>query len=93
MVLAFGLVACGETLDQTTGVVITIDSPAFGQVDGFELVTPAGERLVFDTTELVFRSDFPAGHVGEHQRLSEPVEVTYRRDDGRLIVTRIVDAD
>ena len=90
-VLAFAIAACAETLDQTIGVVIGVESPGFGQVDAFELVTPDGERLTFDTTEFVFQPEFPASHMGEHQRLSEPIEVTYRQDGDRLIITRLRD--
>lgn len=86
------VVACEPTLEQATGIVTSVDSPALGRVDGFELLTPDGERLRFDTRELTFRPEFPAAHIGEHQRLSEPIEVTYRRDGDRLLVTSLDDA-
>jgi hypothetical protein len=78
---------------QTTGVVLGVDSPALGQVDGFELLTEEGTVLAFDTSELAFDPDFPASHVTEHQVLGDPVKVTYRADGDRLVVTRLEDAE
>jgi hypothetical protein len=103
--LALVLSACGlitggpsqpqETLSQSqeTGVVVSLDSPALGQVDGFELLTQEGTILAFDTTELEFDPDFPASHVAEHQVLGDPVRVTYRADGDRLVVTQLEDAE
>ncbi len=89
--LAFLVAACTPTLDQATGIVVAVDSPALGQVDGFELLSD-GETLAFDTRELEFREAFPSAHIGEHMRLSEPIRVAYRRDGDRLVVTQLDDA-
>jgi hypothetical protein len=96
--LAFLLTACGLIAGapsqlQETGVVVSIDSPALGQVDGFELLTEEGTVLVFDTTELQFDPDFPASHVTEHQVLGDPVRVTYRIDGDRLVVSHLEDGE
>jgi hypothetical protein len=92
--LAVGLtaVACEATLEQQTGIVVSVDSPSLGRVDSFELLTGTGERLTFDTSELPFRPEFPASHLAEHQVLGDPIEVTYRTEGDRLVVTQLDDA-
>jgi hypothetical protein len=93
VVLALASVAaCEPTLEQEVGIVYSVDSPALGQVDSFELLAPDGRILTFDTTDLRFRPEFPAAHLSEHQILSDPIEVTYRTDGGRRIVTQLDDA-
>ena len=91
IVCAVAVVACEPTLQQVDGVVIEVDSPGLGQVDGFVLATGDGERLTFDTTELEFRSEFPASHLTEHKVIGDVIEVTYKTDGDRLIVTQLDD--
>ena len=96
MLALAGLVAilvCQPTLEQQTGVVIDVESPALGRVDRFELLTPAGERRIFDTTALEFRSEFPAAHLAEHRVIGDRIVVTYRTDGDRLVVTQLDDAN
>ena len=83
--------ACEPMLQQETGVVVEVDSPALGRVEGFELLTPDGERLTFDTSELEFRAEFPAPHLQEHRLIGDRIVVTYRRDGERLVVTQLDD--
>lgn len=86
------LVACEPTLQQETGIVLSVDSPALGRVDSFELLTADGERLVFDTSSLEFRPEFPAPHLSEHQVLGDRIVVTYKTDGERLVATQLDDA-
>ena len=86
------LVACEPTLEQERGIVISIDSPALGRVDSFELLTPSGETYDFDTSELAFRPEFPASHLAEHRVLGDTIVVTYKQDGPRRIVTQLDDA-
>ncbi len=88
---ALAVVACEPTLQQERGVVIDVDSPALGRVDSFVLVSGDGERLTFDTTELEFRSEFPASHLTEHKVIGDVIEVTYKTDGDRLVVTQLDD--
>jgi hypothetical protein len=88
---AAAVLGCEPTLQQETGVVIDIDSPALGRVDRFELLTPDGERIVFDSSELEFRSEFPAAHLAEHRVIGDRIVVTYRQDGNRLVVTQLDD--
>ena len=90
-ILVLVLVACGQPLESAAGLVVSVDSPSIGRVDGFELRTDDGEIIAFDTTEMEFRPEFPAAHVAEHQRMAEPVRVTYRRDGDRRVVVRLAD--
>ena len=85
--------ACEPTLQQETGVVIDVDSPALGRVDSFVLLNGDGERLVFDTTGLEFRSEFPAPHLAEHRVIGDQIVVTYQTDGDRLVVTQLDDED
>jgi hypothetical protein len=94
IIAAIGLlvvVACGPSDPSETGIVISIDSPGLGRVDSFELLTPDGRTLSFDSSETQFRSEFPISHLSEHQLLSDPIEVTYREDGERLVVIKLDD--
>ena len=86
------LVACEPTLQQETGIVLRIDSPQLGRVDSFDLLNLDGETVTFDTSELEFRSEFPAPHLAEHQILGDHIVVTYKHDGQRLVVTQLDDA-
>ena len=90
-ILTVVVVACGQPLESEAGLVVTVDSPSIGRVDGFELRTDDGEILTFDTTEMEFQPEFPPAHVAEHQRMAEPLRVTFRRDGDRRIVVRLAD--
>ena len=91
--LAGVTVACEPTLQQQSGVVIAVDSPALGRVDTFRLLTPVGEILEFDTTEMEFRAEFPASHLNEHKVLGDRIEVTFKLDGDRRVVTQLDDRD
>ena len=91
VLLTAAAVACAPTLQQQTGVVIEVDSSALGRVDSFRLLTPDGDILVFDTTEMEFRAEFPASHLNEHKVLGDRIEVTYKEDGERLVVTQLDD--
>jgi hypothetical protein len=91
MLVAAAVLACEPTLQQQSGVVIEVDSPALGRVDSFTLLTPEGEMVDFDTTEMAFRAEFPASHLNEHKVLGDRIEVTFRQDGDRLVVTQLDD--
>ena len=85
------IIGCQPTLEQQVGVVDRVDSPALGRVDSFELLT-GGDILTFDTSGLRFRPEFPAAHLSEHQIIGDLIEVTFRTEGKRLIVTQLDDA-
>jgi hypothetical protein len=86
------VVGCQPTLEQQVGIVYSVDSPSLGRVDSFELLTIAGDILTFDTSQVRFQPSFPAAHLSEHQVLGDPIEVTYRTEGDRLVVTQLDDA-
>jgi hypothetical protein len=88
---ALAVMGCEPTLHQARGIVLSVDSPALGRVDRFELLTSDGEHLVFDTSSLPFRQEFPAAHLSEHRILGDRIVVTYKREDDRLVVTQLDD--
>lgn len=93
--LALGLLAaCSGPSDQVvTGVVLTVDQPSAGQVDGFTLRTNDGNVLTFTVGVVDQDQDaFPPEHLTEHQRTAEPVKVTYHVDNGKNVVTKLQDA-
>jgi hypothetical protein len=87
------LAIVGPDLLEATGIVLSVDSPALGQVHGFVLLTPEGEQLAYDTSELAFDPAFPVSHIAEHQMTSEPVRVTYVVEGDRLVVRQLGDAE
>ena len=91
LVTLLSVSACEPTLQQQTGIVVGVESPGLGRVDSFELITLEGETLVFDTSELQFRSEFPAPHLAEHKIIGDQIVVTYKTDGDRLIVTQLDD--
>lgn len=92
LLVSVALIACEPTLQQETGVVIHVDSPALGRVDSFDLLDTSGEVVTFDATELEFRPEFPAPHLSEHQVLGDRIVVTYKTVGDRLVVTQLDDA-
>jgi hypothetical protein len=76
------------------GVLLSVESPSIQQVDGFTLRTDDGQELHFTTA-----SNFNAGvshlmtpgHMRQHMALADPVEVTYRDDNGSLVAFSAVD--
>lgn len=90
------LVGCApaEPASPVTGVVVAVDSAGLTDVRGFRLRTADG--AVVDLTiagPLENAAEFPVGHLAEHAATAAPVRVTFRRADGRLVATRIEDAD
>jgi hypothetical protein len=76
------------------GVLLTVDSPSIQKVDSFTLRTDDGQELHFTTA-----SNFNAGvshlmtpgHLRQHMALADPVEVTYRDDNGSLVAVSAID--
>jgi hypothetical protein len=86
------LAGCTEPLQTATGIVVTVDSPSPGVVDGFVLRTDGGATIAFSTRTTQFdRVGFPPQHLREHQALASPVRVTYRAADGVNEVVKLED--
>jgi hypothetical protein len=74
------------------GIVVAVDSVGLDQVRGFTLRTNDGETIEFALGTLENATDFPPGHLKEHQATSSPVLVFFRPENGALVVYRIEDA-
>lgn len=74
------------------GVIIAVDASSISDVRGFTLLTPDGRRIAFTLGVLENPTDFPPGHLMEHQATSEPVRVYFRVANGVPIVYRLGDA-
>ena len=76
------------------GVLLDVVSPSIQQVDRFTLRTDDGQLLNF-----VAAPDFNAnaqhamtpGHMRQHMALADPVVVTYRQENGKLIALSATD--
>ena len=61
-------------------------------VHSFTLRANDGQRLTFGLAELQNGTQFPPGHLAEHQATSQPVRVFYRDAGGTLQALRLEDA-
>jgi hypothetical protein len=75
------------------GVVISVDSEGLGQVRGFTLRPMSNPfSFVFVLGPLENPTDFPLGHLVEHQASSQPVRAYFRVENGERVVYRLEDA-
>ena len=77
---------------EVTGVIVAVDSAGLGDVSGFTLRQTGGEQLSFDLSALGNGTQFPPGHLSEHQATAQPVRVWYRDDGTRLYALWLEDA-
>ncbi len=75
-----------------TGVVVAVDSAGLGDVAGFTLRRPGGELVEFSLRDLENGTQFPPGHLAEHQATAEPVRVWYRTEGPDRLAIRLEDA-
>jgi hypothetical protein len=90
------LAACSAAAQTQTvrGVLLDVESPGIQKVDSFTLRTDAGNELHFQTAP-----DFnqgvshlmTPGHMRQHMALGDPVEVTYRDQNGTLVALSAAD--
>jgi hypothetical protein len=78
--------------EQMTGVVVSVDATSLSDVRGFTLRRPGGELVEFSLRELQNGTDFPPGHLAEHQATAEPIRVTFRSEDDERFALRLEDA-
>lgn len=74
------------------GVVVAVDSPSLGQVNGFALQTPDGSAYDFTMGPLENATEFSPSHLSEHMATSSPIRVFYRLVNGSPVVYRLEDA-
>lgn len=86
-------VACGNPTEQARGLVVDVVAETPADVSRFSLRDGSGQVLTFEVGQLEVGGDaFPAAHLREHLTSGEPVEVTFRREGGRLVAVRLRDA-
>jgi hypothetical protein len=96
------LVVVGCTAGATTaqthtvrGVLLDVQSPSIQQVDQFTVRTDAGQELIFAAAPNFNAGATHAmtpGHMRQHMALAEPILVTYRDDNGKLVALSATDA-
>jgi hypothetical protein len=74
------------------GVIIAVDASSISDVRGFTILTTDGRRIALTLGTLENPTDFPPGHLMEHQATSEPVRVYFRLENGVPVVYRLEDA-
>ena len=79
--------------EQAVGIVTSIDSGGLTDVRGFTLRTDGGRELVFRIGALENGTEFPPGHLTEHQSLASLIRVWYRTEGGELVAFRLEDAE
>jgi len=76
------------------GVLLDVEAPSIQKVDSFTLRTDDGQELHFVTApnfnEGVAHLMTP-GHMRQHMALADPVEVSYRSDNGTLVALSAID--
>ena len=74
------------------GVVVSVDASSLSDVRGFVIRTPGGFAFEFALGKLENPTEFPPGHLAEHQATSEPIRAFFRIEGGRRVVYRLEDA-
>jgi hypothetical protein len=84
----------GAPADATTavGVIVGVQSQGLDRVTGFTLRTTDQGSLVFVIGALENGTEFPPGHLVEHQATAQPVRVWYRIEGGSKVAIRLEDA-
>lgn len=77
---------------EVVGVIVAVDARGLDDVRGFTLRREGGEQLEFSLAALENATQFPPGHLAEHQATAEPVRVWYREEGGVHQAIRLEDA-
>jgi len=76
------------------GVLLDVEAPSIDKVNSFTLRTDDGQELHFVTAENFNQGVqhlMTPGHMRQHMALADPIEVTYRNDNGTLVALTAVD--
>jgi hypothetical protein len=79
-------------LSPVAGVVIAVQSEGLDKVHGFTLRTISGADVNFALGKLDNPTEFPPGHLAEHQASSAPVLVWFTVEGSKLLVYHLEDA-
>ena len=95
--LLFGCATSAPPTAPTTtarGVLLDVESPSIQKVDSFTIRTDDGQELHFVTAPDFNQGSthlMTPGHMRQHMALADPVEVTYRNDNGTLVALTAAD--
>ena len=76
------------------GVLLEVESPSIQRVERFTLRTDDGQEMVFAAApDFNTGADhaFTPGHMRQHMALADPVTVTYREENGKLVALNATD--
>ena len=84
--------ACSEGRETVRGIVIEVEG-GIAEVDGFLLRLSDGEQIRLRPADgILFHDNAPIGHIRDHLRTGEPIEVEYEvLDDGTAVAWEIRD--
>ena len=74
------------------GVIVAIDATSLSDVRGFTLLLPSGTTMTFRLGTLENPTEFPPGHLKEHEATSVPIRVSFRLEAGVPVAYRLADA-
>ena len=74
------------------GVIVGVEAQGLTDVRGFTLRTSDGSSVEFTLGDLENGTEFPPGHLVEHQATAEQVRVWYRDEGDRKVAIRLEDA-
>ena len=74
------------------GVVLSVQSEGLDKVHGFTLRTRSGTEVQFSLGQLDDPTDFPPGHLVEHQASAAPILVWFKAEGSNLVVYHLEDA-
>ena len=75
-----------------TGVVVAVEGQGLGDITAFTLRIAGGELQTFSLRALQNGTEFPPGHLAEHQATAAPVRVWFRTEGGERLAIRLEDA-
>jgi hypothetical protein len=73
------------------GIVVSVDAVSLGEVRGFTLRALSGAVVTLELGTLENPTDFPPGHLAEHQATSSPIRAYFRVENGERVVYRLED--
>lgn len=78
--------------ESAVGVIVGVQARGLADVQGFTLRTAGGAEVGFTIGDLENGTEFPPGHLVEHQATAQPIRVWYRTEGGVRVAIRLEDA-
>jgi hypothetical protein len=87
------MAGCGAVSSYTvTGVVIAVDQPTQGDIEGFTLRAVSGQTLMFEIGVLDMDhdgDDLPPAQLAVYMRTGESIRVTFQLVQGVMVTTEL----